>query len=56
MGKLVLISLLVATIVIPARAARDPNPVRGMKRAVGHTVAFVVCYTAALVFVYLKGI
>jgi len=56
MGKYILISLLVATIAAPAAAARDRNPVRGMKRVVYYTVVFNILYTAALIGLYLRGI
>lgn len=39
MKSLLLMSLLLAAIAIPARAARDPNPRRGLRRAL---VAFFI--------------
>jgi hypothetical protein len=52
MQKALLMSLLVATIAVPAIAARDPRPLRGLKRALFWMGLFEVVYVAALVFVY----
>jgi hypothetical protein len=52
MVKVVLMSVLFATVAIPALAARDPVPRRGLKRAVVLLVAFDVLYVAVLLLVY----
>jgi len=55
MSKLILLSLLVATIALPVLAARDPSAVRGMKRVVAYTVTFNLVYAAALLTLVLRG-
>jgi hypothetical protein len=50
-GKLILISILIATVALPMRAARDPSPTRGLRRAVLWIVAFNVCYLIAIVYI-----
>jgi len=50
--KLLLLSVLIATIAIPALAARDPNPRRGVKRAVFFYLAFNLCYLFGLLYIY----
>ncbi len=52
MRDFVLRSLLVAVIVIPFVAARDPNPVRGLKKALAWFVGFNLLYMLALQFLY----
>ncbi|HEY3449718.1 MAG TPA: hypothetical protein VGK67_25415 [Myxococcales bacterium] len=52
MGKLILASVLFALVAIPAHAARDPNPRRGLKRALWQTLLFDAAYAFAVLFVY----
>jgi hypothetical protein len=52
MGKLILVSILIATVAIPMRAATDPSPRRGMQRAILWMAAFDVVYVLAVVYVY----
>jgi hypothetical protein len=52
MHKLLLLSILVATIAIPVRAARSTNPVRGLKKAVLQMFAFECFYLVAVVYLY----
>ncbi|HVP69297.1 MAG TPA: hypothetical protein VMT17_18755 [Anaeromyxobacteraceae bacterium] len=56
LSKLLLLSLLVATVGIPVLAARDPNPRRGMKRLFFYTVVFNLFYVTALLTVVIRGI
>lgn len=51
MKKLLLMSVLFATIGIPAIAAKDPSPRRGLRKAVLYTIAFNVFYWLSLLFV-----
>jgi hypothetical protein len=51
MKKLLLMSVLFATIGIPAVAAKDPNARRGLGKTVLYSVAFYVAYWLALMFV-----
>ncbi len=52
MSKLILLSLMIAMITIPTRAARDPDPRRGLKRAILYTLAFEAFYGFALLFLW----
>jgi len=54
MQKLLLLSVLMATIAIPALAARDPIPRRGVKRAVLFFLVFNLCYLFGLLYIYPK--
>lgn len=53
MRKLLLLSILIATVAIPAAAARDPLPARSFKRAVFYTLVFETFYVAAVSVLYL---
>lgn len=44
MAKLILLSVLVFTIALPGKAARDPHPVRGLKKAILWVALFNVAY------------
>jgi hypothetical protein len=50
--KLLLVSILLATMVLPMRAARDPSAVRGLRKALLWIVGFDVCYMLALLHLY----
>lgn len=52
MRALLLMSILVATVAIPIRAARDADPRRGLRRAVRSMVVFSVLYALACAYVY----
>jgi hypothetical protein len=52
MKKLLLLSILVASIVIPARAARAKNPRAGLKKALVNMMIFNAIYLFALLYVY----
>jgi uncharacterized membrane protein YidH (DUF202 family) len=57
MSKLILLSVLVAMVALPAWAAREKNPRRALKRAVLLMVAFNLAYAfAVLVLVPRLGI
>lgn len=45
-------SVLVAMVLIPILAARDPHPVRGLKKALVWFVAFNLVYAIAVRFLY----
>ena len=51
MGKLVLDSILIATLALPMFAARDRSPTRGLRRALLWVAAFDACYLFALLYV-----
>ena len=52
MAKLLQLSILIALIVIPARAARNPNPKKGLRNALVHTIYFNLVYLFVLMFIY----
>ncbi|MFL5421989.1 MAG: hypothetical protein ACJ79Y_14585 [Myxococcales bacterium] len=51
MGKLLVISVIFAIVAIPIAAAREPNPLRGVRKAVLYTLVFNGAYVLALRFV-----
>jgi hypothetical protein len=50
--KLLLISVILASVAIPVRAARDPDPRRGLRSAVALTAAFDFLYLIAVKYLY----
>ncbi len=52
MGKAILFSILVATIAVPMRAARDPSPVQGLRRAIVWMAGFNLLYLIAFIYIY----
>jgi hypothetical protein len=52
MSKFILLSLLIAMVAIPARAARDPRPHRGLKRALVQGVGYYAFYMFALMYLW----
>ena len=54
MDKVILVSIIVATVVVPALGARDANPRRGLKRTLVFLFAFNVVYLALVVLVYTR--
>jgi hypothetical protein len=52
MKKLLLLSVIIATIVIPARAARMKNPRQGLKKALLQMVVFDLVYVFLVLFVW----
>jgi hypothetical protein len=51
---LLLLSVVVSTLVFPLLASRDPNPKRGLKRALLAVVLFNLLYVIVLRLVYLE--
>jgi len=54
MKSLFLLSLVIASIAIPAIAARDPDPRRGLKRAFLSMAVFIAAYIAYLTLVHVR--
>jgi hypothetical protein len=54
MKSLLLISIIIASIAIPAYAARDTNPRRGLRRMLVLVLAFNALYVAYLTLVHLE--
>lgn len=52
MAKLLLLSVIFATILLPARAAREKNAKRGYRKMVISLAVFNLLWVLALVFVY----
>ena len=50
MAKLLLLSVIFATIALPVRAARDKNPKRGLERALGQIALVNVFYLCNLYY------
>lgn len=50
--KLLLISIIIASVAIPVWTARDANPRRGLRRAVVVTAAFNLLYLLAVKYLY----
>ncbi len=52
MAKLILTSVLFATVLIPLWTSRDPSPRRGVRTTVFATCAVMVAYLFCTVFLY----
>jgi hypothetical protein len=52
MKKLLLLSVIIASIVIPVRAARMKDPRKGLRATVVRTTIFNAIYVALLLFVW----
>ncbi len=52
MQKILLISFIFAPVVLPMIAARDPSPVRGLRKAVLWWVGFNLLYVFGFLYVY----
>jgi hypothetical protein len=50
--KILLLSILLGTIALPARAARDKNPRAGLRRAILWIAIFNVLYVISLRFLW----
>ncbi|MEP7347224.1 MAG: hypothetical protein ABI877_18275 [Gemmatimonadaceae bacterium] len=51
LAKLLLMSILIATVALPLLAAHDPVPRRALRRVVVWLAAFNVCYLLAILYV-----
>jgi hypothetical protein len=52
MQKLFLLSFIVAILALPMLAARDPSPVRGLRKALLWWATFNTCYLVAWLLLY----
>lgn len=52
MGKALLLSVLVATVAIPALGASDPKPRRGLRWVLAVLLVFHVVYVGAVAFIH----
>ncbi|HEY2408695.1 MAG TPA: hypothetical protein VGI10_21970 [Polyangiaceae bacterium] len=53
MAKLLLLSIIIASIALPARAARDVNSRRGLRKVITLMLAFNLLYVLAIRFLYM---
>jgi hypothetical protein len=51
MDKALLMSILIATVALPVRAARDPVPLRAIRRVLLWLVGFNVFYLVGILYV-----
>jgi hypothetical protein len=51
MDKALLMSIMIATVVLPIRAARDPEPLRALRRVLLWLVGFNVFYLVGIIWV-----
>lgn len=54
MKKLILLSIIIAAIAIPARAARTKDARVGLKKVVRQTLIFNVVYLLLILFVWMR--
>jgi hypothetical protein len=52
MEKLVLLSIVAVTIIVPAVAAAEPNPRRALRKALAWTVLGILAYVISVIFIY----
>jgi hypothetical protein len=52
MNKLILLSIVIATIALPASAARDASPRKGLRRVIISMLVFEAFYVFALLFLF----
>lgn len=52
MSKLILLSIIIAMIAIPARAAREKNPRKALRRVIIQAIVFEAVYLFALRYLY----
>lgn len=51
MQKLLLLSLVLATVIVPIQAARNESAVVGLRRTVVGVIAWIAFYVAAVVYI-----
>ncbi len=52
MEKLILLSIVAVTIIVPAVAATEPNPRRALRKALVWTVLGICGYVISVIFIY----
>jgi len=52
MEKLVLLSIVAITILVPAMAATEPNPTVALRKVLAGTLVGIFAYLVAVMFVY----
>lgn len=51
MRKLLLVSILLSSVILPWRAASDPSPTRGFKRGLLWVIGFNIFYLLGLLYI-----
>lgn len=54
LGKIILISIIVAAMAIPARAARAKDARQGLKKTIVHTLIFNAIYLILITLVWMR--
>ena len=52
MSKILLVSILIVTVVVPLYAAKDPRPKRGLKKALRYMKLFLVVWVFFCAYLY----
>lgn len=52
MSKLILLSIIIANIALPARAAREKSPRKGLRKAILYVCLFNAFYLFSLLYLY----
>jgi hypothetical protein len=52
MSKLLLLSIVISLVAIPARTAREPKPRKGLRKLLTLTVAYQAFYAFAMIFLW----
>ena len=52
MSKIILLSILFMSIALPARAAREKNPRKGLRKTIVYMTLFNLFYLFSLIFLY----
>ncbi len=52
MSKLILLSIVISLLAIPARAAKDPKPRKGLRKVFTVTLAYQAFYAFALMYLW----
>ena len=52
MGKFLLFSIVIATVIVPFRAASDPSPGRALRKAVVSMLTFNLFYFFAILYLF----
>lgn len=54
MAKLILLSIIISSIWLPARAAKLKNPEQGLRKLIIYVLVFNLVYVMALRFLYMR--
>lgn len=54
LGKIILISIIIAAMTIPARAAKTKDARQGLKKTIVHTLIFNLIYLTLITLVWMR--